>query len=148
MSIQQLPTSYGQVIITADFPGTAPEAVFDYWIDADKVTRWWPPQAEIDARTGGEYRLNWPEMNWELYGTFDAMERGRLLEFSWHWKHESHKPVRQVRVEFQSLSEGGTHLTLTHGTYTPDDTEERQSHIDGWLHFLSQLQQTLEAVAE
>jgi uncharacterized protein YndB with AHSA1/START domain len=140
--IMQLDSDPSRVVLTADFPHLSPQAVFDYFTVAHLLARWWPPQAAVDGRVGGAYQLSWPAMNWELYGDYSQFEPGRRLAFSWHWQHEPELPTRQVEIGIEPWGQG-SRLTLTHSRYddSPADQSDRQSHIDGWFHFLRQLQQ-------
>lgn len=124
----------------ADFPNRDPENLFRFWIDPTLISKWWPPVAQIEAKLGGAYVLNWPKQNWFLRGTFTQFDPGKVLVFTWKWDHEPEKVNTEVRVNFEPLGSGGTHLTLTHGNYSKNDTEQRQSHLEGWMFFLGKLQ--------
>lgn len=140
-SIRDISTDTQQVIMQAGFPQFTPEQLFSHWIQPDLLRQWWPPQAEIEAQSDGHYHLMWPSMNWHLRGTYSTFEPGKTLAFTWAWDHEPNRPARTVEVQLQPQGDG-TRLTLTHGTYTdsPEDQNERQGHIEGWQHFLGQLQ--------
>lgn len=85
-------------------------------------------------------------MNWELTGRFQDTSPGRRLSYTWQWTHEPQLPTRMVTVDFEPLH-SGSRVTVSHGRYgaTAIEQEDRQSHIDGWLHFLGQLQALGEA---
>jgi uncharacterized protein YndB with AHSA1/START domain len=142
VELQQLPSEYDRLMMLATFPHVIPETLFDYWITPELICRWWPPVAEIEPREGGEYHLSWPKMNWNLRGRYTTFERGKALAFSWKWDHIS-APARQVTIDFEALPNGGTQIILTHGFYTSsaEDQEERNGHLEGWTHFLGELQQ-------
>jgi uncharacterized protein YndB with AHSA1/START domain len=138
---REIPSGPDRLVVAADFPELTPEAVFDYWTKPELITRWWPQEAEIEPRVGGRYHLGWPGMKWHLRGVYTAFEPGSRLAFTWNWDHEPDSPERSVAITLESKGEG-TRLTATHGTYanTDSDREVRQSHLEGWTHFLSQLQ--------
>jgi uncharacterized protein YndB with AHSA1/START domain len=138
-------TEMDHIRIEADFPHTSPEALFDYFTRADLLTQWWPTEAEINNEPGGEFVLRWPAMNWTLRGAYTLFEPGHRLMFTWAWDHEPSTPTRTVDVVFEHIA-SGTHLVLKHGTYMQEDAEERQGHIDGWLHFLGRLQEITEKI--
>jgi uncharacterized protein YndB with AHSA1/START domain len=142
--VQILPSPPDHVLIQADFSNTTPQQVFEYFIKPDLLSKWWPQQAEVDARPSGAYHLSWPGMNWHLRGVYREFVPGEKLTFTWKWDHEPQLPERTVEVIFAPISEG-TRVTIRHGTYdsSPADKDDRQSHIDGWIHFLAQLQKTL-----
>lgn len=127
-----------RVVIRAFFT-TAPSQLFDYFVEPERLCQWWTQAAECDVRVGGCYCLSWPEMNWHLRGVFQEMKRGERLVYTWHWDHDGDKPSRLVTLDFMLTAEGGTRLDLLHAAYEPTDGQERQDHIDGWLHFLPKL---------
>lgn len=138
-TIEYIPSQSDRVVVTGSVPNLAPEALFDYWINAVLICRWWPEAASIEPQVGGRYHLAWLSMDRHLRGRYLVIQPGRQLSFTWQWNHDN-RPERIVVVDF--VREGdGTRFTVTHGTYTPtpEDQAERQSHIDGWLHFLPRL---------
>ena len=139
--VHQIETGNDQMKVTATFPQFTPAELFRYWVEPGLLPRWWSPEAEITPQLGGTYHLAWQSMNWHLRGIFTAFERGKHLAFTWKWDHEPNLPTRNVDLRFETAPDGGTILTLTHGDYSDSevDQEDRQSHLDGWMHFLTQL---------
>jgi len=141
MSITQIPSSNDKLIIAAEIGKHAPLEVFDYWTKPELLCRWWPQEAEIDARVGGKYHLAWPQMNWHLRGQYTCFEPGTQLAFTWKWDHdEEGMTVREVAIIFEPLSDAGAKLTLTHGPYTDsaDDQQVRiEHHLQGFRPKLS-----------
>jgi uncharacterized protein YndB with AHSA1/START domain len=80
-------------------------------------------------------------MEWNLRGTYSAVELGQRLAFTWKWDHEPNTPMRDVEVIFEPVGDVGTQVTVTHGTYTNSskDQEERDGHLEGWIYFLKRL---------
>ncbi|MCI0397014.1 MAG: SRPBCC domain-containing protein [Chloroflexi bacterium] len=140
-TVTQIASDNTLVMMNADFPRLAPKVLFDYLTVPELLQRWWPPTAAVEPRPGGRYRLCWPEMQWELFGEFTHFEPGRRLAYTWQWQHRPDLPTRHVDILIEPLIQG-SRLTLTHSAYSaePQDQEDRQSHLDGWLHFLGQLQ--------
>jgi uncharacterized protein YndB with AHSA1/START domain len=140
--VRQLPTGPDQVVITAAFPGVTPADLFAYWTEPERICRWWSAEAQIDARPGGAYHLAWPRMDRHLRGHYTRFEPGTRLTFTWAWDHEPALPTRTVALDFAPDGSRGTLLTVAHGAYGDSAAEQadRQSHIDGWLHFLPRLQ--------
>lgn len=130
------------MIASAEVPGLSPGQAFEYFTVPELLALWWPPEATTERQQGGRYVLRWPSMNWELSGEYTAFIPGERLAFTWQWAHKPELPARVVDVAFEPAG-AGCRLTVTHGTYgnTTVEQEDRQSHIDGWLHFLGQLQQ-------
>jgi uncharacterized protein YndB with AHSA1/START domain len=142
MTVEEIAADPGWLRMRADMVGMTPAQAWRAWTDAAQLTRWWPPDAELDVRVGGEYRLSWPRMNWHLRGRYTMVEPGRTLEFTWTWDHEPERPERLVTVDFEALAGGtGTRLTITHGPYGEGEAEaeDRQGHVDGWTQFLGRL---------
>jgi uncharacterized protein YndB with AHSA1/START domain len=137
----QLASDNNQMIVAADLPHLSPETAFDCFTQPELLSRWWPPEADVEAWTGGRYRLTWPAMGWELSGRYITFEPGERLGFSWQWAHRPELPARTVIVEFVPVG-AGCRLTVTHSTYgeAAIEQEDRQSHVDGWIHFLGRLQ--------
>lgn len=140
--LEQISTALDCLVMSANFPQLAPDVLFDYWTKPDLICQWWPQQAEIEPREGGAYHFSWPKMGWSLRGQYVNFDIGRSLNFTWRWDHQT-TPLRHVEITFDSLPNGGTQITLTHGFYTDsaEDQEERAGHIEGWIHFLGRLQQ-------
>lgn len=138
----QLPGDDSEVRFEAAFPDTSPDRLFGYFTKPELLVQWWPQTAEVVPQAGGRYELAWPAMGWRLYGEYTEFEPGRRLGFTWQWDHQPELPVRQVDVEFTPAGDG-TRLRLMHGVYGEGEAEaaDRQSHIDGWLFFLSRLQE-------
>ena len=141
--IKQLASSEDKLILQGRFPGINPADMFRHWVEPELLTLWWPQVAEIEPSAGGAYHLAWPDMDWHLRGVYLAFDPGRKLAFTWKWEHEEHRPSRSVVVTFRELPSGGTLMTLGHGTYgsAPEDTDERNGHLEGWIYFLGRLEQ-------
>lgn len=137
-TVRQLGSNADRVRIAAEYPHLSALRVFDCFTVPELMALWWAPESEMDARPGGEYHLAWNAMNWHLYGSYSEVVPGSRLAFTWQWNYEQHKPVRYVDITFTPEAYGSS-LLLTHGIYAPDDSDERQEHIEGWLHFLALL---------
>ncbi|MEO5951310.1 MAG: SRPBCC domain-containing protein [Chloroflexia bacterium] len=144
-TVVQQPSGTGELVVTTFFRGVSARELFRQWISPELITQWWPQQAEIDARDGGEYHLSWPSMDWDLRGTYTAYNPGSRLAFTWAWDNEPETPTRQVDVILEPVGDIGTQLMLTHGMYTEStkDQEERQGHLEGWTYFLARLHNAL-----
>src|SRR5438270_4066275 len=149
MSVAQVASPPDRLIIVAEIQHASLARTFDYWIKPDLLCQWWPQEAEIQPQVGGTYHLSWPKMNWHLRGHFTAFEPGELLTFTWKWDHEGENvAVKDVRIVFETSSDEGTKLTLTHGPYadTQEDQDRRiNQHLEGWMHFLPRLQAVMGA---
>lgn len=139
--ITQNTSSIDRLVVSGEFPRFSPQELFDYWTQPELICQWWPQHAEIVPQPGGIYRLSWPRMNWVLNGQVTECIPAELIAFTWKWEHEPQTPERHVRVTLIPRTPEGTHLTIEHTRYTETsaDQQERNGHLEGWLHFLSQL---------
>jgi uncharacterized protein YndB with AHSA1/START domain len=145
MSAREVAGPSDQLTIQADLPADAAR-VWDFFVDPALIERWWPAKAESDLRIGGAYVFAWPTQGWTLRGRYTDVEPGRFLGFTWQWDHEPDMPARLVKIAIEPAA-GGSRVTVNHGTYgdTATEREDRQSHRDGWLHFLGRLGEALAA---
>lgn len=142
MAIQELDQGADRLVLQAELPRMTADQAFAQFVQPELLTRWWPAEAEVDARAGGWYDLSWPAQNWHLRGRYTIFEPGRALAFTWQWDHEPEQPMRHVAIDFAGYAKGsGCLLTVTHAVYgeSAAEQEDRQSHRDGWQHFLGQL---------
>jgi uncharacterized protein YndB with AHSA1/START domain len=141
MTLEWLERDGVRIVVRQQFDGPDPDAVWRLWTEPEALTRWWPDEAEVDAR-GRSLHLSWPRMDWHLRGRILEWQPPRRLVFTWHWDHEPTQPVRTVAIDLASLDDReGTELTLAHGDYGDGEAEaaDRQSHLDGWDFFLPRL---------
>jgi uncharacterized protein YndB with AHSA1/START domain len=140
-AIVQQESNPDQLVVTTFFSGKSPHDLFRHWTQPTLLKQWWPQEAALDPREGGEYHLSWPGMDWNLRGTYTDYEPDTHLAFTWRWSHEPDVPTRHVEVRFEPVGDIGTQLTVSHGAYTgsPQDQEERRGHLEGWTYFLTRL---------
>ena len=139
-SIELIETPNSHLIIIAKFPSATTKDLFSHFTEADKLSKWWPQEAETVPREGGMLHLQWPAMKWHLRGSFEVFEPKKNLVFTWQWDHDPIDPPKRVKVRFEE-DDDGTTITLEHGNYnsSQEDQVRRQEHIDGWKHFLGEL---------
>lgn len=123
----------------------APRArVFDAWTKAEHLRQWWGPgpvtcpEAEVDLREGGQYRIANREEDGNIIwieGAFERVERPSELVYSWSIG-DGGAPSR-VTVRFAEHPEG-TELTLTHERIASDAI--RENHLMGWNGCLDKLE--------
>jgi uncharacterized protein YndB with AHSA1/START domain len=131
---------FDHLTIVADFPEKDPQIVFEYWVNPSLISEWWgPPLVRLDPKVGGGYAFQWPKQNWILRGEYTRFEPANTLEFTWKWDHEPGEPVRKVLVSFQKL-DNRTRMFITQGAYARSDTEQRKSHLEGWMFFIPRMQ--------
>lgn len=115
------------------------ELVYDFLTDPAKIVRWMGRDADIDARPGGQIRVD--------YNGFDVM-RGEFVElsppervvytFGWATLLADHEPKPGAStVEFTlEPHSGGTLLRMVHSGLTELTAP---SHSEGWDMFLARL---------
>lgn len=142
MSMKLQTASLDHILLRGEFPGFTPLLLFEHWTTPVLITKWWAEAAEIDPRPEGKYRLSFNGGKQHLRGKYTDVQPGEALAFTWKWEHEPAMPEREVVLNFTAQDKGAL-LTLWQGTYgaTEPELQERQSHVEGWQHFLNRLEQ-------
>lgn len=122
--------------------------VFKAWTDPEQLTRWWGPgpvtcpEAHIDLREGGEYRIanRHPDgsITW-ISGVFERVLVPAQLIYSWS---VSIYPgdATLVRLDFNEHPQG-TELVLSHTRFANEAM--RDMHLAGWEGCLEKLEALL-----
>ena len=113
------------------------EKVFAAWMDVEALKVWWGPgpvtcpEAEIDLREGGAYRIANREadgsITW-ISGSFQRVRPPEEIVYTWSVSTVPGEPTL-VRVQFLP-DENGTRLILTHERFVVDAV--RDMHLQGW----------------
>ena len=128
------------------------EAVFAAWTEPEILKRWWGPgavtcpEAQIDLREGGSYRLANLETDGSIVwisGRFETVRPPEELVYTWTVSIVPGEPTL-VRVLFLPHSEG-TELVLTHERFTLEAM--RDMHLKGWNGCIDKLEAMLAAPA-
>ena len=134
------------LVITRLVPAT-PEQLWLSWTTEPGLATWWwhtwpDTRYRVDARVGGEYRIEAADHGFGVRGTFEAVEAPSRLVFSWVWYEladgvASEEPDDQVQVVF-TPHPTGTLQQLTHtGPWTDDEAAE--NYRQGWAFVLDAL---------
>ncbi|MEM7446249.1 MAG: SRPBCC domain-containing protein [Pseudomonadota bacterium] len=128
------------------------ERIFAAWTDPEELCRWWGPgaitcpEAEIDLRVGGKYRIANQEPGkpilW-IVGEFERIEPPHRLVYSWQLEPGS-GPAERVTVRLLP-KEGSTEIVITHERITSE--ADRDEHERGWYGCLDGLVNLLEPSA-
>jgi uncharacterized protein YndB with AHSA1/START domain len=123
----------------------APTRVFDAWTDPEVLRRWWAaapdwecPEAVVDLRVGGRYRLSMRTTEGETHvvgGEYTEVERPARLAYTWAWE-QGDGEESQVTVEFRPDGDGTT-VVITHAGLTSEESKGRHAH--GWSGCLDNL---------
>jgi uncharacterized protein YndB with AHSA1/START domain len=130
----------GAVVHELDLPA-APEAVFDMFVDPEKLVRWIGIGALLDPRPGGVFRFEIQPGQF-CEGLYEEIDRPRRLVFTWGWTDPWFglpPGFSRVRVELRPAGPG-TRLRLVHDSL-PGDI--RLLHDEGWATFLARLDAAL-----
>jgi uncharacterized protein YndB with AHSA1/START domain len=114
-----------------------PETVFAYFVDPDKMRRWFGSRVHLEPRPGGTYLADInPQAR--ARGAYLEVEPPSRVVFTFGWADDPNIPPGSTTVEVTLAPDGeGTHVRLVHrGLQTP---EMREQHRQGWEHYLTRL---------
>ena len=127
----------------------SPEQVWHAWADPEAMKEWWKPDesyssvvTEADVRVGGRFRVLMitPEgKEHNVSGVYLEVIPNRKLVFTWVGKATSERETL-VTVTLRP-SGSGTELELKHEHFL--DTDDRDSHQEGWSGCLTILEHYL-----
>jgi uncharacterized protein YndB with AHSA1/START domain len=115
----------------------APETVFEFFCDPEKMVQWMGTEATLDPRPGGVCRVD-PGSHAVMSGKFLDVEPPRRIVFTWGWETELlATPPQSTLVEVTLTPDrDGTLLRLVHRRLRPEAVE---FHRTGWEHYLPRL---------
>ena len=118
----------------------APEDVFPYFTEADKLKTWKAVWAESEGRTGGGFHVDVTGKGEDVaHGVFLEVEPPRRVVFTWEWDRADDAqlgPPSTVEVTL-TVQDGGTLLRLVHRGLP---ALQRGGSAEGWTHYLARLQ--------
>jgi uncharacterized protein YndB with AHSA1/START domain len=126
------------------------ETVFAAWTNPEMLKRWWGPgpvtcpEAQVDLREGGAYRLANLEVDGSITwitGRFERIRAPEELVYTWSVSTVPGEPTL-VRVKFLQHPEG-TQLVLTHERFAVEGL--RDMHVEGWGLCIDKLDSLLAA---
>jgi uncharacterized protein YndB with AHSA1/START domain len=124
------------------------ERVFAAWTEPELLKQWWGPglvscpEAHVDLREGGEYRLANLETDGSIVwisGRFEQVRPPEELVYTWMISVLPDESTL-VRVQFLPHPQG-TELVLTHERFALLAT--RDMHLQGWRGCLDKLEALL-----
>ena len=115
-----------------------PDAVFDFFVDPEKLVQWIGIGADLEPRPGGRFRFEVAPGQY-CEGAYLVLERPHRISFSWGWTDAGMGvPPGTSVVEVGLAPDGdGTHLTLVHRGLASGPAQ--LLHDDGWPRFLARL---------
>lgn len=125
--------------------GGPPDLVFEYFTHSELHSRWHGAQAELDARPGGIYRVDFgPDIC--VVGTYVIVEPPRRLRITWGFEKSkldlpkglTQVPPGSTEVEFTFIPDGDATIIHVRHSGLPTD-EARACHAIGWNGYLARL---------
>lgn len=114
----------------------APEAIFPFLTDPQKIVRWKGVDATVEASPGGVYRVNVTGVK-HAVGEYLEVDAPRRVVFTWGWEGDEQLPPGSSTVTIELVSDGeSTIVRLTHSGL-PEGADAAQ--LQGWEHFLPRL---------
>ena len=136
------------------------EAPFDLvwraWTEPDRITSWFAPEANVEAKPGGAFELFFGPADYSQECTrgcvFTAVEPMRRLGFTWKGPSQfadlmnDIEPLTSVYVTFHE-GNGVTRVVVVHNGWGDGEewTEAREWHRRAWKGVLVSLRSTLES---
>jgi uncharacterized protein YndB with AHSA1/START domain len=115
----------------------APDAVFEFLVDADSILLWIGAAVVADPRPGGELMIDMDGQHL-VRGEYVVVERPHRVVFTWGYEGDADMGPGSSTVHIELASDGeGTLLELVHRDCPP---ERLTAHADGWAHYLGLLQ--------
>jgi uncharacterized protein YndB with AHSA1/START domain len=120
------------------------EEVFDAWVDPMSLMEFMKPgsvqrvDVEVDAKVGGKFRIDMIGASdiTSHTGEYLAIDRPRLLKFTWISKHTDNRPS-VVTIELTPRGPAACELVLTHAGLPNDTAVEK--HKMGWTWIVDTL---------
>ena len=119
------------------FIDAPPERVFELLTDAELLIEWMAPEAELDARVGGQIR--WTHLEGDsVIGNFVELVPARRVVFTFGWdRPDVAVPPGSTTVEIDLRpARGGTQLRLVHRGLSGPMAD---AHGGGWSNYLARL---------
>ncbi len=113
------------------------QAVFDFFVDPARLSRWLGLGADLEPAAGGRFRFE-VQPGWFCEGAYTEVRPPERVAFTWGWTDPSWElPPGSSLVEVDlAEADGGTHLRLVHSRL-PGFLGDL--HDEGWTRFLGRL---------
>jgi uncharacterized protein YndB with AHSA1/START domain len=128
------------------------ERVFEAWTNPEVLKDWWhagpewdTPEAEVDLRPGGSYRLAMRDpdsgQTHTLVGEYREVQPPERLVYTWTWESnpEEMRGSEGSLVTVEFVEDGdATNVEITHSGFASE--EIRDLHAHGWEACLANLE--------
>lgn len=143
----------GGLLLQLRFALDAPrERIFSMLTEPVELAKWWGPrgftipEAELNLRMGGGYRLSMQPPDGELFhlsGEFLEIDPPSRLVYTFRWEEPTPDDRETVVTLSLDAVGGGTEVALSQGLFA---TEERLSlHRGGWTDAFEKLREVIES---
>jgi uncharacterized protein YndB with AHSA1/START domain len=114
-----------------------PEVVFAYFVDPEKMRRWFGSHVQLEPRPSGTYAADINPQARARGAYLEVVPPSRVV-FTFGWQDDPNVPPGSTTVEVTLARDNeGTQVRLVHrGLQTP---EMRQQHRHGWDHYVARL---------
>ena len=117
----------------------SPEIIWSFLVEPEKVTKWEAVAATLDARPGGEMRLDMHGDRDIAIGEYRVVQTFERLSFTWGWDGNEGLPPGSTLVEITLTPDGQeTVLRLEHSELPTEEAATR--HGEGWTYYLGRLE--------
>ncbi|TVX94036.1 SRPBCC family protein [Paenibacillus agilis] len=128
------------------------EQVWQAWMEADRLVKWFSPEAEIEATIGGKFELYFDPTNKNSMSTkgCQIVHFEPFKSFTFQWKgpdpfaevmnQDGH--LTEVNVTLQPVTNGTNVIVIHAGWHNPDSTETQRAiewHKEAWANMLASL---------
>jgi uncharacterized protein YndB with AHSA1/START domain len=116
-----------------------PEQVFRLLVEPASLQRWWPDVAELEAREGGRFRMEFAGGDSVVTGEVAVYEPPRALGLTWAWDGRPPETATRIDLTVTPLAgDRGCRVEVVHSGWERIP-ELRPAHDAGWAHFLGSL---------
>jgi uncharacterized protein YndB with AHSA1/START domain len=116
----------------------APDVVFRYFTEPERMARWMGVDHKLDAVPGGVFMVDVNGRDAVALGEFVEVDPPRRLVFTFGWRNNPVVPPGSTTIEITLTADGdGTVLALEQRGVP---VEQREQHAHGWSHFLDRLE--------
>jgi uncharacterized protein YndB with AHSA1/START domain len=113
----------------------SPEVVFPYFIDPKLIVKWIGKRAELDARPGGTFAVDFDTTG--AYGSYVVVDPPHRVVFTWGIPGDATLPPGSSTVEVTLVADGAD--TIVHLTHSGLPADREPSHAEGWENCLAML---------
>ncbi|MBD8497000.1 SRPBCC family protein [Paenibacillus arenosi] len=133
------------------------EQIWQAWLEADHLVKWFSPEAEIEAKVGGKFELYFNPSNKNKMSTKGCKiaQLEPFESFTFQWKGpdpfaevmNQEERLTEVKVTLQPVANGTNVIVVHTGWYNHETKETQQAiewHKEAWANMLASLKSYLQ----